>query len=133
MPAADCLLHVQVPWAEAGVDVLLVARDGTVRADQATLAAGSAWLYRSLDLWPDRAYCVTMFRLFMDQDWAVLRAVGLSATLHFPDYSLVAVKALVSLLCTGKAVLPCTTDLDMNRCVCKLILTREPPRPGSLI
>jgi hypothetical protein len=41
------LLPVQVCWAEAAVDVLLVCCDGTVRASQATLAAGSAWLHRS--------------------------------------------------------------------------------------
>jgi hypothetical protein len=42
----------------------------------------------------------------------VLRAVGLTSTLHLPDYSVVTVKALVSLLCTGKAVLPCTAALE---------------------
>ncbi len=39
---------MQVCWAETPVDVVLVCSGGTVRADQAVLAAGSPGLHRSL-------------------------------------------------------------------------------------
>jgi hypothetical protein len=62
-----------------------------------------------------------VFRLFIDQDWAVLQAVGLTSTLHFPDFSVVAVKALVSVLSAGEAVLPCQTAMEEFISLCILL------------
>jgi hypothetical protein len=47
-----------------------------------------------------------LLRLFANPDWATPRAVGLSSSLFLPNFSIVVVKALVSLLCTGEAMLP---------------------------
>jgi hypothetical protein len=53
-----------------------------------------------------------MFRLFINHDWDTLRPVGLSSSLHLPDFSVGAVKALVSILTMGEVVLSNTAVLE---------------------
>jgi hypothetical protein len=62
-----------------------------------------------------------VFRLFLDQDWATLRAVGLTSTLHLPGHSTVVVKALVTLVCMGEANLPSRIYLDEFMALCCLL------------
>jgi hypothetical protein len=53
-----------------------------------------------------------VFRLFINQDWGTQRGVGLSSFLHFPDFSVGAVKAIVTFLAMGQVVLSNTTVLE---------------------